>query len=79
MISTSRTLPVKAEIVIPEEESQVSRDTKDNKFIAAAEASNADYLVSEDRDLLDLRKREETRIVTANQFLKILRTFRKAA
>jgi hypothetical protein len=68
-----------AEVVMPEGEPQASRDVKDNKFIAAAEASNADYLVSEDRDLLDLVKYKDTRIVTAREFLEILRTFRKAA
>ena len=33
---------------------QVSRDPKDDKFLATAVASEADYVVSEDRDLLDL-------------------------
>ena len=68
-----------AEIVMPEGEPQVSRDVKDNKFIAAAEASNADYLVSEDRDLLDIVKHKDTLIVTAREFLEILGDIRKAA
>ena len=68
-----------AEVVMPEEEPQASRDVKDNKFIAASEASNADYLVSEDRDLLDLVKYKNTCIMTAHKFLEILKTFQKAA
>ena len=69
----------KAEIVMPEGEPQVSRDVKDNKFIAAAGTAKADYLVSEYRDLLDLVKYKNTLIVTANKFLEILKTVRKAA
>lgn len=68
-----------AEVVIPEQEPQVSRDAKDNKFLAAAEAAKADYLVSEDRDLLDLVEHQGTRIITAHEFLQILKTLRRPA
>jgi uncharacterized protein len=68
-----------AEVVTPKSEPQVSRDFKDNKFLAAAEAATADYLVSEDRDLLDLTEHEGTRIITAYEFLQILEAHRKAA
>jgi predicted nucleic acid-binding protein len=34
---------------------QVTRDPKDDKFLATATAGEAGYLVSEDPDLLDLR------------------------
>ena len=64
---------------MPEKDSQVSRDVKDNKFPAAAEAAKADYLVSEDRDLLDLVEHEDTRIVSAYEFLQLLKTYRRAA
>jgi uncharacterized protein len=68
-----------AEVVMPEQEPQVSRDVKDNKFLAAAEATKADCLVSEDRDLLDLVEHEGTRIVPAYEFIQILKTYRRAA
>ena len=68
-----------AEVVTRKREPQISRDVKDNKFLAAAEAARAAYLVSEDRDLLDLTEHEGTRIITAYEFLQILETHRKAA
>ena len=68
-----------AEVVTPKREPQVSRDVNKNKFLAAAEAAHAAYLVSEDRDLLDLTEHEDTRIITAYEFLQILETHRKAA
>lgn len=68
-----------AEVVMPAREPQVSRDTKDNKFLAAAEEAGADYLVSEDRDLLDLVAHRDTSIIPSHVFLEILKTHRKAA
>jgi len=68
-----------AEVVMPSQEPQVSRDIKDNKFLAAAEEAKADYLVSEDRDLLDLDKYKDTRIVPTIEFLHLLNKHRRAA
>lgn len=50
-----------------------SRDIKDDKFLATAKAVNADYLVSEDWDLLTLVKYEHTQIVDAETFIEILK------
>lgn len=50
----------------------VSRDPKDDKFLAAVRAADADYLVSQDDDLLDLGHHGRMRIVTARQFLDAL-------
>jgi uncharacterized protein len=50
----------------------VSRDPKDDKFLATAHAASADYLVTEDQDLLVLQEYEGTQIVTAAQFMTIL-------
>ena len=61
-----------AEVVALHELPAVSRDPKDDKFLATARAAQADYLVSEDRDLLVLGEDEGTRIVTARDFLEIL-------
>ena len=49
-----------------------SRDIEDDKFLATAKAAKADYLVSEDWDLLDLKEYEDTQIVDAETFLQIL-------
>ncbi len=50
----------------------VSRDPKDNKFLATAKAALASYIVSEDNDLLTLKEYEGAKIVTAATFLGIL-------
>ncbi len=49
-----------------------SRDPEDNKFLAAALEAEAAYLVSGDRDLLDLKSYQGLRIVSPATFLKIL-------
>jgi len=49
------------------------RDVTDSKFLALAEESRADYLVTNDRrHLLRLKHHLQTRIVTPAQFLKSL-------
>jgi putative PIN family toxin of toxin-antitoxin system len=50
----------------------VSRDPKDDKFLATAKAGQAKYAISEDRDLLDIGEYEGIKIITAEAFLRIL-------
>ena len=50
----------------------VSRDVKDDKFLATAHAAKADYLVTEDQDLLVLEEYQGVKIITAERFLEIL-------
>src|SRR3989344_4920717 len=50
----------------------VSRDPDDDKFLATAKSAKADYLVSADKDLLDLEEYAGIKIITAETFLKIL-------
>jgi predicted nucleic acid-binding protein len=52
----------------------VSRDPKDDVFLATAKAGHATYLVTEDNDLLVLGSYEGTRIVDAATFLRLLET-----
>ncbi len=52
----------------------VSRDPKDDVFLACAKAAKADYLVSEDHELLVLKQHETTKIVSALDFLTVLET-----
>lgn len=47
-------------------------DPDDDKYLAAAVEGRADYLVSGDRHLIDIREYEEIRIVTPRKFLIIL-------
>lgn len=63
----------KAEVVEVSDIPEVSRDTKDNIFLATAKAAKADYLISADKDLLDLKKYEEVEIIDAGMFLQILK------
>jgi uncharacterized protein len=50
----------------------LSRDPKDNKFLATAAAGKADYLVSEDEDLLILKEYKGVQIIDAQSFLRVL-------
>ena len=50
----------------------VSRDVKDDKFLATAAIAQADYLVTEDNDLLVLDEYEGAKIIDAATFLRIL-------
>lgn len=61
-----------AKMVEPDEIPRVCRDPGDDKFLAAALAGNAAYIVSEDRDLLDLMEYEGITILSAEAFLKVL-------
>jgi len=51
----------------------ICRDPEDNKFLAAALEAGARYLVSGDKDLLDLGSHSGVDIVTPSAFLRVLR------
>ena len=61
-------------ITLPTRAMSASRDPDDNRFLEVALAGKADYLVSGDRDLLDLEEFEGIAIVTPARFLAILET-----
>ena len=61
-----------ADIVEIDSIQPVSRDVKDDKFLATAHAAKADYLVTEDQDLLVLEEYKGVKIITAERFLEIL-------
>ncbi len=50
----------------------VFRGPKDNKFLATAHAARAEYLVTEDRDLLVLKEYQSVRIITAAELPRLL-------
>lgn len=64
----------KAEAVEIEEISPVSRDPKDDIFLATAISGRADYLVSEDKDLLVLKQFTGIRIIDTHEFLELLKS-----
>ena len=61
-----------ATIVDPNDRLDVSRDADDNRVLEAAIAGNANYIVTGDRDLLELRSYSGIRIVTPADFVKLL-------
>ena len=52
---------------------EVVRDPNDNKIISAALEGKAEYIVSRDKDLLDLNEYQGIKIITPEKFIEILR------
>lgn len=52
---------------------KVCKDPDDDKFLACAEAAKADFIVSGDAHLLNLKKYKGPPIVTAEKFLKMFK------
>ena len=52
----------------------IERDPKDDMIIACAVAASVDYIISRDRDLLDLGNYQQIQIVTPEHFMRILRS-----
>jgi uncharacterized protein len=50
----------------------VSKDPQDNKFLACAQEGKADYLVTGDDDLLEVKSHEGTLIIPPAAFLPVL-------
>ena len=61
-----------AQVVDIAEIPPVSRDEKDDKFLATAAAADANFLVSDDQDLLVLGEYHGVRIVDTLRFLSLL-------
>ncbi|MDE0468222.1 MAG: putative toxin-antitoxin system toxin component, PIN family [Candidatus Poribacteria bacterium] len=51
----------------------IERDPKDDMIISCAIAASANYIISRDRDLLDLGNYQQIQIVTPEEFIQILR------
>ena len=58
----------KLELIEPVTHTDICRDPDDNKFLSCAYDAKALYIVSGDKDLLDLKKIEGIEIVTAKKF-----------
>lgn len=57
-----------ADVIQPLETMQVCRDPKDDFLLALAEEGGADYLITGDNDLLDLKKYGKTKIIKPSEF-----------
>ena len=65
----------KSELVVPKRKINVVKDDPDdNKFVEAAFEDKADYIVTQDGHLLDIKEFEGIKIVTPEEFLNILGT-----
>ena len=51
---------------------KASRDPDDDKFLAAAIEAEARFVVTGDRDLLDIRRYRNVRMITPARFLRII-------
>ncbi len=73
-MDTARVIEIlgQARVVEVAEMPRASRDPKDDKFLATARAAGAEYLVSEDQDLLVLGEYEGVKIVDTLAFLRVL-------
>jgi putative PIN family toxin of toxin-antitoxin system len=65
-------LELAAEMVLPSRIDPVSRDPGDDVVLAVAREGRVDYVVTGDRDLLDLGHYEGIAIVTPRYFLEVL-------
>jgi putative PIN family toxin of toxin-antitoxin system len=65
-------LLARTDVVRPITVPAICRDPKDDMVLATAATGRAGYIVSEDRDLLDLGTHGEIRIAGAAQFLAVL-------
>jgi len=61
-----------AEVVEPEESVSVCRDPADDKFFACALAAGAQYIVSEDKDILDIAEYRGVRTIAGADFIALL-------
>lgn len=55
----------------------VCRDPKDNFLLALAKDGKADYLLTGDNDLLDLKKFGKTKITTIVNFIEVTKNYRR--
>jgi putative PIN family toxin of toxin-antitoxin system len=62
-----------SEFVVPEEKIRyIEHDPKDDKFLEAAIAGNADVIISGDKHMLDLKKFRSIPILSGREFLDFL-------
>ena len=64
-------LPFFEVVNVSEYVKRVCRDPGDDKFISCAISANADFIVTGDKDLTDLKKYQSVRIIHASDFIKI--------
>lgn len=73
-VAVERALAIieKAEVVEPEERISICRDPADDKFFECALAGSADYIVTEDKDILAVGEYRGVKPITADDFMAML-------
>lgn len=64
------------ELVDVQSKLSICRDPKDNFLLALAKDGTADYLLTGDKDLLEIKKIGKTKIVTITSFLESTQNYR---
>jgi len=70
VVSIERLIESNFSIVRPKETISEVRDEKDNRILEAALEGNCAFIITGDKELLDLKEFRGVRIVTASEFLK---------
>jgi len=69
-----------SDIITPRKlSSALVRDREDVKIIECAHSGHSDYIVSGDRDLLSLKRYQQTKIVSPSELVRTLRHERPSA
>ena len=55
---------------------QICRDPKDNFLLSLSKDGNADFLLTGDKDLLDINPFENTKIISISTFIEEIKNFR---
>jgi len=69
---------VNAKVILPENKVSICRDAEDNMILECCAACDADFLITGDKDLLEIEKKElrkemhRLKIVSPRTFLKIM-------
>lgn len=71
MLIEEEVLPFFEIIEIADKVRGICRDPDDDMVIACAVSAKADFIVSGDKDLLDIRKYKSVRIISASEFLRM--------
>jgi len=71
VIIEEEVLPYFEVIEIADNIKGICRDADDDKFIACAVSASADFIVTGDKDLLDLGKYKSVKIISASVLLKM--------
>lgn len=62
----------KVEFIYPQKKFSLCEDSNDNKFLDVAWEAKADYLVSGDKKVLEVKKIGKTKIIPPKEFLNVL-------